>query len=122
MKYMLQMIVDESAWQNLTPEQMQPMIEEMERYNDKLRNAGVWVSGEGLDFSSNARTVRVRDGQRSTENGPANSVREQLGGFWIIETESIDDAVRWAEQVPMTNGAIEVRGLVPEDLGSEQSA
>ena len=122
MKYMLQMIVDERVWQNMTPEQMQPMIEEMERYNDKLRNAGVWVSGEGLDFSSNARTVRVRDGQRSTENGPANSVREQLGGFWIIETESIDDAVRWAEQVPMTNGAIEVRGLVPEDLGSEQSA
>ncbi|MDQ3870065.1 MAG: transcription initiation protein, partial [Chloroflexota bacterium] len=61
MKYILQMIVDESAWQNLTPEQMQPMIDEMERYNDKLRNAGVWVSGEGLDFSSNARTVRVRD-------------------------------------------------------------
>jgi hypothetical protein len=122
MKYILQMIVDESAWQNLTPEQMQPMIEEMERYNDKLRNGGVWVSGEGLDFSSNARTVRVRDGQRSVENGPANSVTEQLGGFWIIETQSIDEAVRWAEQVPMTNGAIEVRGLVPEEFGQEQLA
>ena len=122
MKYMLQMIVDESAWQDLTPEQMQPMIDEMERYNDKLRNAGVWVSGEGLDFSSNARTVRVRDGQRSVENGPAASAREQLGGFWIIETDSIEQAVDWARQVPMTNGSLEVRGLVPEDSGSEQPA
>jgi len=39
----------------------------------------------------------------------------QLGGLWIIEAESIDDAVRWAKQVPMTNGSIEVRGLVPEE-------
>ena len=122
MKYILQMIVDESAWQNLTPEQMQPMIDEMERYNDQLRNAGVWVSGEGLDFSSNAKTVRVTDGQRRVEDGPYGSSKEQLGGFWIIETESIEEAVGWAQKVPMTNGAIEVRGLVPEDFGAEQTS
>jgi hypothetical protein len=121
MKYIVQMIVDEGAWQNLTPEQMQPMIDEMERYNDKLRNGGVWVSGEGLDFSSNAKTVRVRDGQRSVEDGPATSAKEQFGGFWIIETGSIEDAVDWAKQVPMTNGSLEVRGLVPDDFGTEQA-
>ena len=111
---MLQMIVDESYWQNLTPEQMQPMIDEMERFNDKLRQGGVWVSGEGLDFSSNAKTVRVADGNRTVTDGPYGSAREQLGGFWIISAESIDDAVRWAQQVPMTSGSIEVRALVPE--------
>ncbi|MBA2255448.1 MAG: YciI family protein [Chloroflexi bacterium] len=115
MKYILQMIVDESAWQNLTPEQMQPMIDEMERFNDQLRNGGAWVSGEGLDFSSNAKTVRVTDGERTVTDGPYGSAQEQLGGLWIIEAESIDDAVRWAKQVPMTNGSIEVRGLVPEE-------
>ncbi len=114
-KYILQMIVDESAWQNLTPEQMQPMIDEMERFNDQLRNGGAWVSGEGLDFSSNAKTVRVTDGERTVTDGPYGSAQEQLGGLWIIEAESIDDAVRWAKQVPMTNGSIEVRGLVPEE-------
>ena len=117
MKYMLQMIVDESAWQDLTPEQMQPMLDAMERYNDQLRAAGAWVSGEGLDFSSNAKTVRVRDGQRTVEDGPYGSAKEQLGGFWIIECESIEEAVGWAEKVPMTNGTIEVRGLVPDDFG-----
>ena len=115
MKYILQMIVDESSWQNLTPEAMQPMIDEMERYNSQLRDAGVWVSGEGLDFSSNARTVRVSEGNRSVADGPATSATEQLAGFWIIEAGTIDDAVEWAQKVPMTNGSIEVRGLVPDD-------
>jgi hypothetical protein len=120
MKYLVQMIVDESAWQNLTPEQMQPMIDEMERFNDQLRSAGVWVSGEGLDFSSNAKTVRVRTGERTVEDGPYRSAPEQFAGFWIIETDSVDDAVEWAKRVPMRNGSLEVRGLVPEDFGSEQ--
>jgi hypothetical protein len=115
MKYLLQMVVDESYWQNLTPEEMQPMIEAMEGYNDQLRNAGVWVSGEGLDFSSNAKTVRVRDAQRIVEDGPYAPAKEQLAGFWIIDTATIDDAVEWAKKVPLSGGGIEVRGLVPEN-------
>ncbi len=114
-KYILQMIVDESAWQNLTPEQMQPTIDEMERYNDKLRQGSAWVSGEGLDFSSNAKTERVSDGKRTVTDGPYGSAKEQLGGLWIIEAGSMDDAVDWAQKVPMTNGSIEVRALIPED-------
>jgi hypothetical protein len=119
MKYILQMIVDESAWQNLTPEQMQPMIETMERYNDELRTAGAWVSGEGLDFSENARTVRVSNGQRNVTDGPYSAGGDQFAGLWIIQADELDDAVAWAKRVPMTNGAVEVRALVPEDFESE---
>lgn len=114
MKYILQMVVDEADWQNLTPEQMQPMIDAMESYNDELRASGVWVSAEGLDFSSHAKTVRVTDGKRTVSDGSYGSAKEQLAGLWIIETESMDQAVGWAQRVPMTNGSIEVRGLVPE--------
>ena len=119
MKYILLMVVDESAWENLTPEQMQPMIDEMERYNNKLRRAGVWVQGEGLDFSRSAKTVRVNDGQRSVVDGPAMESQEQVGGFWVIEAEDVDAALDWARKVPMTNGSVEVRSLVPEDSGQE---
>ncbi|MDQ3553823.1 MAG: YciI family protein [Chloroflexota bacterium] len=115
MKYLLQMIVDEASWQNLSPEEMQPMLDEIERYNDSLRQGGVWVSAEGLDFSTNAKTVRVREGERTVTDGPYGSGKEQFGGFWIIEAESMDDAVSWAKQVPMTNGSTEVRELVPEE-------
>ena len=115
MKYILQMVVDESAWESLTPDQMQPMIDAMNGYNDSLRQAGAWVGGEGLDFSKNAKTVRVRDGQRSVVDGPAMASKEQVGGFWVIEAPDMDAALEWARKVPMTNGSIEVRSLVPED-------
>lgn len=115
MKYILNMVVDESDWQSLTPEQMQPMIDEMERYNSRLRDAGVWVSGEALDFSSNAKTVRVENGNRTVVDGPSSSEQLQIGGFWIIDVKGLDDALEWARQVPLTNGAIEVRALLDED-------
>ncbi len=116
MKYMLQMVVDESYWQNLTPEEMQPMMDAMNRYNDELRAAGAWVSGEGLDFSANAKSVRVTpDGGRTVEDGPFQDTKEHLGGFWIIEVGSIDEAVEWAKKVPLSTGGIEVRFVFPED-------
>jgi hypothetical protein len=114
-KFILQMIVDESDWQNLTPEQMQPMIDEMERFNDEVRNGGAWVSGEGLDFSSSAKTVRATNGERTVTDGPATNAKEQFAGYWVIEVDDIDEAVKWAKEVPMTNGSVEVRALVPED-------
>ena len=115
MKYILSMVVDESAWESLTPDQMQPMIDAMNGYNDSLRQGGAWLGGEGLDFSKNAKTVRVRDGQRSVVDGPAMASKEQVGGYWVIEAPDMDAAVEWARKVPMTNGSIEVRSLVPED-------
>ena len=122
MKFILQMIADESGWQNLTPEEMQPMIDAMERYNDELRAAGAWVSGEGLDYSAGAKTVRVSGGQRTVTDGPHSPGGDQLAGLWIIQADSIDDAVAWAQKVPMTNGAIEVRALVADDFTAEQAA
>jgi hypothetical protein len=109
------MVVDERGWENLAPEQMQPMIDEMERYNQTLRDGGAWVSGEGYGFSWDAKTVRVDNGSRSVQEGPAIKSPVQVGGHWIIEAGSIDDAVDWAKKVPMQNGSIEVRGLVSDD-------
>ena len=114
-KYILSMVVDESGWSDLKPEEMQPMIDAMEAYNQSLRDGGAWVSGEGYDFSWDAKTVRVTDSQRSVVDGPAIESKLQVGGHWIIEADSIEAAIEWAKKIPMTNGAIEVRGLVPPD-------
>ena len=114
MKYLLQMMVDESYWVNLTPEEQQQMMGVMEGYNNELRQAGAWVQGEGLDLSSNAKTVRVAGGKRTVEDGPANNAKEQFAGLWIIQANTIEDAIDWAKKVPMTAGSVEVRGLIPE--------
>ena len=113
MKFLLQMIADESYWENLSPEEMQPMIEAMDRYNDELKSAGAWVHGEGLDFSGTAKTVRpTSDGGRNVTDGPFSNSKEQFGGFWIIEAPTMDDAVEWAKKVPMSVGGIEVRPIL----------
>ncbi len=78
------------------------------------------MSGEGYGFSWDAKTVRVNGGERSVADGPAIESKRQVGGHWIIEADSMDAAVEWATKVPMTDGAIEVRGLVPDDFGAQQ--
>ena len=114
MKFLLQMIADESYWQKLTPEEMQPMIEAMDRYNNDLKSAGVYVEAEGLDFSGSAKTVRpTPDGGRTVTDGPFANAKDQFGGYWVIEAPSIDDAVEWAKRVPMSVGGIEVRPILP---------
>jgi hypothetical protein len=117
---MLMMIVDESAWENQSPEQMQPMMDAMDSYNDELRAGGAWVSGEGLDFSKNAKTILADDGKRTVQDGPHVSQRDQIAGFWIIEAANMDDAVAWAMRIPMKEGSVEVRALVPEDWRDAQ--
>src|SRR5262245_27401744 len=116
---MLMMIVDESRWENLSPEQMQPMIDAMDAYNDELRAGGAWVSGEGLDFSKNAKTILADDGKRTVKDGPAMDHRDQLAGYWIIEAPSMDEALTWGMRIPMSRGSIEVAAPVTADWRDE---
>ncbi len=118
-KYILLMVVDEHGWENLKPEEMQPMIDEMERFNQSVRDGDAWVAGEGYGFSWDAKTVRVKDGQRGVSDGPAIESAVQVGGHWVIEAGSLDEAIEWAKKVPMQNGSIEVRSLVPDDYESQ---
>ena len=103
------------------PEAIEEAYRDVDAFNAELRAEGAWVFAGGLHPADTATVVRVSEGEVLTTDGPFAETKEQLGGFWIIEAQSIDDAVHWAEKVPMTNGSIDVRGLVPEDFGSEQS-
>lgn len=112
MKYILSMISDYAEWEAMTPEQAQTFDERITTFNDDLRKAGAWVSGEGLGEPSSAKTVRFEGGTPTVKGGPATDAREQLGGFWIIEAASLDEATDWGKKAPMTSGALEVRALV----------
>jgi hypothetical protein len=113
-KYILQMIVDERNWEALTPDEFAQFDTRINALNDELRSAGAWVSGEGLDSQAAAKTVRFDGESQTVTDGPASTATEQLGGFWIIEADSPDAAIAWAQKVPLTSGAIEVRPLVAE--------
>lgn len=83
-----------------------------------LRNAGIFRGGAGLERPEAARSLRVPAGQAdwTSSAGPVPSATEQLGGYFIIEVPTIEDALGWAARFPRRPGAaIEVRPNLPED-------
>jgi hypothetical protein len=99
---------DENAWERLSDDERQAV---MQRYQDFSERSEV-VGGAELQSTSAATTVRLRDGDRLVTDGPYAEVKEALGGFFILECDSIDEACRLAAEIPAAeHGAIEVRPI-----------
>ena len=82
-------------------------------FGEEAGAAGVLKGGEGLDPTSTATTVRVRDGERMLTDGPFAETREALGGFYLVEVEDLDAAIEWAAKIPgASTGCVEVRPLM----------
>lgn len=88
-------------------------------YSKALRDAGVFVGGAGLQLPDTATTLRMHDGKRQVQDGPYADVKEQLGGFFIIDVPDLDAALDWAARIPAARGCvIEVRpNLIPPGAG-----
>lgn len=83
-------------------------------YVGALAQAGVMVSGNGLQGPHAATTVRVRDGRREVQDGPYADAKEQLGGYMIVEVPDLDAALEWAARAPSAAYAsVEVRPVLP---------
>lgn len=92
-------------------------------YTKALIEAGVLVTGAGLQVPETATTLRMRDGTRQVQDGPYADTKEQLGGFYIIDVPDLDTALDWAARAPVPQGsAIEVRPVIkmPDDHVSAQ--
>jgi hypothetical protein len=123
MKYLLALFGEERGWQDLGPDEMQAMLEPWSALERELIAANVYIAGEALQPSSTATTVKVTDGaDRPTTDGPFAETKEQLGGFYMLECENLDEALGWAKKVPMQPGAsIEVRPVMDfTQIGGER--
>ena len=111
MKYAALIYGDESREATMTEEDNQ---REMDAYWAFQEKAGARAeSGEALHPTKSARTVRVRNGKVLTSDGPFAETKEQLGGFYILECETMEEAVELAAQIPSAlNGCVEVRPCV----------
>lgn len=80
---------------------------------DEMREADVLEDGRPLEPVSTATTVRVRDGETLTTDGPFAETKEQLGGFYLLDCENLDEAIRWAARIPAAElGSIEIRPIL----------
>lgn len=83
-------------------------------YIAALNEAGVIVKGDGLLPPETGTTVRIVNGERLVQDGPVAAVKEQLGGYFVIEVADLDAALAWAARSPSsTGGATEVRPVLP---------
>jgi hypothetical protein len=113
MKYALLIYADETAMAAAPEETTREMYAAFGGFNNELRAAGKMGPAEELALSTKAKSVRIRDGQRLVTDGPFAEVREQLGGLYVIEADSIEEAVDWAAKIPSAPfGTVEVRPIV----------
>jgi hypothetical protein len=82
-------------------------------YSKMLRDRGAFVAGEALQPVTTATTVRIRDGQTMTTDGPFAETKEALGGFYMIEAKDLDEALELGAACPGAKwGSIEVRPII----------
>jgi hypothetical protein len=82
-------------------------------YTERLKAAGVLRGGEALQPTSTATTVRQKNGKVISTDGPFAETKEQLGGFYMIECKDLDEAIKWAGQIPSVGrGSVEVRPIM----------
>jgi hypothetical protein len=92
------------------PETVQTMFAQVDRVNEELQAAGVWVFAGGLLPPASATVVRVENGRTTMTDGPFAETKEQLGGFWVIRCADLDEALAWAEKCAAAcMGPVEVR-------------
>ena len=111
MKYMLLIYSDEACWTDETRKEC--MLESMV-VCDELAEQGKLIATSPLHSVSAATSIRIRDGQRQITDGPFAETTEQLGGYYVIDVDNLDEAIEVASRIPPAKvGTIEIRPVFP---------
>ena len=113
MQYMLLIYGDQNSWQGLGEEERGQIMQAYGAFTQELRDSGAMIAGDALQPTQSATTVRVQNGETLTTDGPFAETKEQLGGYYLIEAESLDEAIEWASKIPAaSHGSVEVRPVM----------
>ena len=112
MRYLL-LIYEEPPATPPTPEEWAAMMPEYNAFTEWLKAQGWHGGGEALHDVNTATTVSIRDGRRIVTDGPFAETKEHLGGYYLLDAPSLDDAIEAAARVPgAKTGKIEIRPIV----------
>ncbi|HEV3177117.1 MAG TPA: YciI family protein [Stellaceae bacterium] len=113
MQYLLLIYQNEAERDKAGEAAMKALHNEYMAFTQSIVQTGHFKAGDGLQRTSTATTVRVRNGKTITTDGPFAETREQLGGYYLIEAKDLDQAITIAERVPSAKfGSIEVRPVL----------
>ncbi len=112
MRYMLLIYNDEASWDAMSEQEQGQIFGEYMAYTEDIKANGQHLAGDPLQPIATATTVRVRDGQTLTTDGPFAETKEQLGGYYIVEVADLDQAIALAARIPgARHGSVEVRPI-----------
>jgi hypothetical protein len=112
MRYLLMICTDESADAASSPEEQGATFAEYGVFMEEMGRRSVLQGGERLRPTTDATTVRVRDGETITSDGPFAETKEQVGGYYVVDCKDLDEAIEVAAKIPGAKfGSIEVRPI-----------
>ena len=116
MQYLLLIYANESEQAQATPEQMGQVMAAYGAFTQGIIASGNYVGGDALHPTSTATTVRVRNGDTLSTDGPFAETTEQLGGYYLVTAKDLDEACAIAARIPTaTHGSVEVRPVMVFD-------
>jgi hypothetical protein len=124
MRYVLLIYTPEPT-EEVPADVQQQMMEAYNAFTDEVRARGIMGPSEALQPTTTATTVRVRNGETLTTDGPFAETKEALGGFYIVDARDLDEAIELAAKIPGANeGAIEIRPIweIPADFSPSAQA
>jgi hypothetical protein len=112
MNYMLLIYIDENAQQEMKDDRVD-MNDDYAAFTKWIADQGVLVSGDALQSVQTATTVRVRNGETLSTDGPYAETKEHLGGFYIVDAKDLDQAIDIASRIPgAREGSVEIRPIL----------
>ena len=114
MRYLLLVYTEEKGAPSASKAEMEAIVQGHARFSQELGAAGKMVASQRLRTDSEASRVRLKAGQRQVTDGPFAETKEALGGFYLIECDTKQEAVEWAKKIPLREGGfVEVRQIWP---------
>jgi hypothetical protein len=124
MRYLL-LIYGAETNEQPSPDEMAAVMQAYNAFTEHAKATGAYLGGEALEPTETATTVRVRDGQALTTDGPFAETKEALGGYYLVDAKDLDEAIDLAARIPgAQNGSIEVRPIweIPAEYSAAGSA
>jgi hypothetical protein len=113
MMYTLALISEEGGMEDASPEEMKAVMDRWDAYTKRAVENGAFIAGEALQPSATASTVKIKEGEEPVvSDGPFAESKEQLGGFYLLECNDLDEALDYAKRIPFQDGIVEVRPVM----------
>ncbi len=113
MRYLIVISSNEAAEAKATKEEQEQVFGAYMKYTEDLRKAGVMLAGDALESSAKGARVTLQGGKRKVTDGPFAEAKEVIGGYYLIQVKSKEEAIEWASRCPGAQyGEVEVREVM----------